>query len=114
MRAKDIKVGQQYLARLDSHTERALVTVVDKSRKQTTRTCDRNGYPSVFVVIRTVFVVRDEAGRNKGTLSTDVQARDLFPVPPVQAQDVHKFELTTIAADGSVTLEIGLFVDDEG
>jgi hypothetical protein len=81
MQARNIKVGQQYLARLDSSTERALVTVVFKRRARKTHTSGANGMCSVWCTERTVFDVCDKEGRNKGTLSIGVEARDLFELP---------------------------------
>jgi len=76
MRARDIKVGQKYLARLDSSTERTLVVVCSKYPSRKYVGSGRCGYPSVNVVTRTVFAVRADEG---STLSTGVEAKDLFP-----------------------------------
>lgn len=80
MQARNIKVGQQYLARLDSSTERTQVMVVAKHRVNTqVHSACTNECRNVTI---TVFDVRNSEGA--WTLTTGVQARDLFelPAPP--------------------------------
>lgn len=80
MIARNIKVGSQYLARLDSSTERTQVMVIAKHRVQKTTTeLVAGSYPSLHVSIRTVFDVRNSVGA--WTLTCGVEARDLFELP---------------------------------
>lgn len=77
MQARNIKVGQQYMASLDSSSERTRVTVVDKYRVKKQTWSGRGGYPSLYETTRTAFNVRDDAGQ----ISKSVAARDLFELP---------------------------------
>jgi hypothetical protein len=74
MKSKDIKVGQKFIAAVDSKTERSLVTVTSKRRVRETRMSGKGGMPSLWYVEKTVFDVVDA----RGFKSTGLQARQFI------------------------------------
>lgn len=72
---RNIAVGQQYLAAIDSSAERTLVTVIAKRHHIDARMSGKGGYPArVETKVVTYTVVE-----SSGLRTTGVKASDLHP-----------------------------------